>query len=262
MLRIKENIKSLYAINLAEGEGLGTAYEYYAKLRKLKKFINSIEKPKKILIAGLPEKYGLSMDFFLLGQILQAETVVIDDRVDALERARKTLWTLKSKMIFNDTEILLLKANKLAEFNKDRPIEGKFDLALSSEVLQRLDGAQGTYISNLIKASKNFALFVPNKGNESHADLSGLKGIYLWELLKRCQEGHSRVSIYDFGYVDIPPFPPGIRRPQAKREQAAESRFETFLMKGLEIFNLCEDMLPKFIKEKKAHMIYVMAKNQ
>ena len=70
MLKIKYDIKSLYAINLVEGEGLGTAYEYYAKFRKLENFINSIKKPKRILIAGLPEKYGLSMDFFLLGQML------------------------------------------------------------------------------------------------------------------------------------------------------------------------------------------------
>ena len=87
MLKITENIRSLYAINLVEGEGVGTAYEYYVKLRKLERFVNSIERPKRILIAGLPERYGLSMDFFLLGQMLQAETVAIDERSDALERA-------------------------------------------------------------------------------------------------------------------------------------------------------------------------------
>ena len=45
-------------LNLLEGEGLGTSYEYYVKFRRLKRFILSVGPPKKILIAGLPERYG------------------------------------------------------------------------------------------------------------------------------------------------------------------------------------------------------------
>lgn len=260
MLKIGRSIKSLYDINLVEGEGVGTAYEYYAKLRKLKNFINSIEKPKRILVAGLPERYGLSMDFFLLGQILQAETVAIDERADALERARKALWTLKSKKLFDDTNVMFLKADDLAEFNNDNLTGGKFDLALSSEVFQRLDGVQGIYISNLKRVAKHFAIFVPNRGNESHASLSGLNSVHLEELLRRCQE-HSEVRIYDYGYVDIPPFPPGLTRSQEKRQRASESWLECLLMKGLETYSLCEDLLPNVLKAKIAHIIYVMAKS-
>ena len=262
MLKIAENITSLYTVNLVEGEGVGTAYEYYAKLRKLKRFINSIEKPKRILIAGLPEKYGLSMDFFLLGQMLQAETVVVDERPDALGKAQKALLTLISERLFDESKIIFIQADKIAEFNNQSLTGGKFDLALSSEVLQRLDGAQGIYISNLKRVAHNFAIFVPNRRNESHANLSGLNSVYLEELLQYCQAGQSGVKIYDYGYIDMPPFPPGLSRSQEKRKQVVESRLETLLMKGLEIYSLFEDMIPKFIKEKFAHIVYVMAKVQ
>jgi len=262
MLKIKKNIQSWYAINLVEGEGVGTAYEYYAKLRKLKKFINTIGKPKRILIAGLPEKYGLSMDFFWLGGMLHAETVIIDDRSETLERAGRILSMLKSEKFVDETKFTFIKTDRIWEFNSIDVIKGEFDLALSSEVLQRLDGTRETYISNLKKAAKYFAIFVPNRGNESHANLSGLKSLYLEELLQHCQEGYPETTLYDYGYIDMPPFPPGLSRSQEKREKASESRFESFLMKGLEFYGLCEDLIPKFIKEKIAHIIYVMGKNR
>ena len=79
MLKIRETIKSLYPINLLEGEGVGTAYEYFVKLKKLERFINTIGPVKRILIAGLPERYGLSMDFVLIGRMLNAQVVVVDE---------------------------------------------------------------------------------------------------------------------------------------------------------------------------------------
>jgi len=261
MLNTKK-IKYLYNINLAEGEGLGTAYEYYVKLRKLKKFIKSIENPKRILIAGLPEKYGLSMDFILLGQMLDAETVVMDERREVLERAQEGLHSLKKKEIINDSKVLFLKADRIEEFDILSLGNREFDLALSSEVLQRLDQAQGTYVSKIKDLAKNFALFVPNRENKSHATLSGLKGVYLEELLAYCRKGNSGIDIFDYGYLDIPPFPPGLSRSQEKREQASESRLEAFLMKGLEIYSRFENIMPRFIKKRKAHIVYVLAKTQ
>jgi len=259
----KESIKSLYPINLIEGEGVGTSYEYFAKLRKLKRFIRSINRPKKILIAGLPEKYGLSMDFFLLGQMLHAETVAIDERPDVLERVRTALMAIKSRELFNDTNIVLTQVDSVADFNNHNNLfNERFDLALSSEVLQRLDGAHEKYFSNLKKAAGNFAVFAPNSGNESHANLSGLKGVYLEELLKHFSGGGADGTIYDYGYIDMPPFPPGLTRSQEKRVQASESAFETLLMMCLQIYCLCEGIIPKPVKKKIAHIVYVMAKNR
>jgi hypothetical protein len=262
MMKIKKNIQSWYAINLVEGEGAGTAYEYYVKIKKLNKFINTIGKPKRILIAGLPEKYGLSMDFIWLGGILNAETVIIDDRSETLERAGRVLSMLKSEKFVDETKISFIKTDRIWEFNSIDVIKGEFDLALSSEVLQRLDGTRETYISNLKNVAKYFSIFVPNRGNESHANLSGLKSLYLEELLQHCRGENPEATLYDYGYIDMPPFPPGLSRSQDKRDQAAKSRIEAFLMKGLEIYSLCENIIPKFIKKKVAHIAYVMAISQ
>ena len=99
-----------------------------AKLRKLTKFINSIGNPKRILIAGLPEKYGFSMDFFWLGGMLNAETIVIDDRSEALERAGRILSKLKSEQLINETKISFIKTETISEFNNQSVIKNGFDL--------------------------------------------------------------------------------------------------------------------------------------
>lgn len=263
MVKLAKSIKSLYTLNLLEGEGVGTAYEYYVKLRTLKKFIDSIERPKTILIAGLPEKYGLSMDFILLGQIFRAETVVIDERPHVLERAQEVFRILVSSNCFRHRNVLFLKADQLTEFNNKNLKERKFDLALSSEVYQRLDGTHKNYLSNLGRLSKNYAIFAPNRANSSHAELSGLGSVYLDDLLKYCLEAaHPRMSIYDHGYLDLPPFPPGLCRSQEKREQASASRLEAFLMKGLELYSLGEKIVPDILKAKVAHIAYVMVKKK
>ena len=258
-VRLKKSIKSLYGLNLLEGEGVGTAYEYFTKLRKLEKFINSIERPKNILVAGLPEKYGLSMDFFLMADTLRAQIVVVDDRDDRLQQAREVFTLAKSQGYFADCKATFSSVNSIAKIDNSNFLSGEFDLALSSEVLQRLEGSQHSYISRLKSLAKYIALFVPNNGNESHADLSGLNSVSLKELLRFCQNTSQQLAIYDYGYVDAPPFPPGLSRSQDKRQQAAQSSFEGFLMKGLEVYSRCENILPNFIMKKNAHIVYVMA---
>jgi hypothetical protein len=150
----------------------------------------------------------------------------------------------------------------MAGLDNPKGVGGEFDLALSSEVFQRLDGAQGTYVSSLKRLAKNFAIFVPNRGNESHSNLSGLRSVDLRELLNYFPEQNHGLNIFDYGYVDMPPFPPGLTRSREKRMEAAESRLEGFLMKGLEIYSRFEDLVPTFLKEKAAHIVYVMARSR
>src|ERR1700752_4107471 len=91
------SIKSLYPLALAEGEGIGTAYEYYAKRRALARWLPKLGRPRKILIAGLPEKYGSSLDFFLVAQDISAgKVVVVDDRPHALDKLRHSLAEAKA----------------------------------------------------------------------------------------------------------------------------------------------------------------------
>ena len=61
-------IKSLYPLALAEGEGVGTAYEYFAKRLVLSSWLAKLPTVRRLIIAGLPEKYGSSLDFLLIAQ--------------------------------------------------------------------------------------------------------------------------------------------------------------------------------------------------
>src|SRR5262245_1728914 len=86
------SVRSLYPLALAEGEGIGTAYEYFAKRLTLTRWLASLPRPRSVLIAGLPEKYGSSLDFFLLANELGvAKAVIIDDRGPALEKLKQSL---------------------------------------------------------------------------------------------------------------------------------------------------------------------------
>jgi hypothetical protein len=247
-------------MNLVEGEGLGTAYEYHVKLRKLQRFINSMDRPRRILIAGLPERYGLSMDFLLIGQLLGAETLVVDDRREVLERAQRIFEILRMKEYFHAGRVAFSGLSSISELRSQQLMGGGFDLALSSEVLQRLGGEIGPYLSQLADLAKSYALFAPNQDNRSHAKVSGLRGVSLEELIGHCSRVNSGVQIYERGYIDMPPFPPGLSRSQETRERASRSRFEAIVMRGLEIAGRCENFWPTMIKRKRAHIVYVLGK--
>ncbi|MBZ5495943.1 MAG: hypothetical protein LAP85_06030 [Acidobacteriia bacterium] len=253
------DIKFFYKISLAEGEGVGTAYEYCAKLRRLWKFIDAIAMAKRILIAGLPEKFGYSMDFILLSEILDGQVLVIDERADRIGGAQRCLRDLSSMGILSGTGARFSQVDDLGRIDRERLDGERFDLALSCEVLQRVNSSKEDYFSFLREAARSYAVFVPNGGNAAHADHSGLKGMHLHELLKYCRLGNSKMRIYDCGLLDMPPFPPGVSRSQERREQAAGSRLEGFLMKALELHSSIEGLFPRCLKVRAAHIAYLMA---
>jgi hypothetical protein len=85
------SIKSLYALALAEGEGVGTAYEYYAKRLTLARWLKQVGRPVRMLVAGLPQKYGSSLDFLLLAEELGVAVTVVDERPFALDKLQSSL---------------------------------------------------------------------------------------------------------------------------------------------------------------------------
>ena len=70
------SIRELYRYALAEGEGVGTAYEYYAKRRIIAPLVASLPRPARIVVVGLPEKYGTSLDFVLVAGQAHAELLL------------------------------------------------------------------------------------------------------------------------------------------------------------------------------------------
>jgi hypothetical protein len=249
------SIKSLYTLALAEGEGLGTAYEYFAKRLRLAPWLQNFPRPPRILVAGLPEKYGSSLDFLLLAQELTAsDFVVIDDRTAALTKCGRSLnaaVALNELTQLRPRFVLVRNITEISELNE------AFDLCLSSEVLQRLDGSnRRAYLSRIAKLATSVALFVPNGDNSSHATRSGLGSFRLSELQALTEEIG---TAGDFDYVDMPPFPPGLTRSAELRERASSGRFEQIAMWLLGHYARAERSFPSRWRRRKSHIVFAFA---
>jgi hypothetical protein len=177
-------IKDLYALALAEGEGMGTAYEYYAKRLALGRWLKARPRPASILVAGLPEKYGASLDFLLLAGELGAAVTVVDDRPAALDRLRGALdRPQRSQKTSEVWAVFPRPVCLLADLPRLAGLAGQFDLAVSSEVLQRLAAAERpAYVAALGARADALALFAPNADNPAHTGRSGLAGLQLDEM--------------------------------------------------------------------------------
>jgi hypothetical protein len=243
------SIKSLYTLALAEGEGLGTAYEYYAKRLLISRWLSQFSRPRRLLIAGLPEKYGASLDFLELSAELGAEVIVVDDRPKALERLRISIDEVGSEGILENLNWRPVETTNLGSLKE---IEGNFDLCVCSEVLQRLEiDSRVEYVARLTSLASALALFVPNADNASHANLSGLTGLYYEDLTTLFGAQQSQV-----GFIDMPPFPPGITRSDEQREEAATGNMESVAMRGLAFYARLERFLPRSIRRRQSHIVY------
>jgi hypothetical protein len=243
------SIKTLYTLALAEGEGLGTAYEYYTKRLLINGWLSQFSKPRRILIAGLPEKYGASLDFLELSAELKAEVIVVDERLEALKRLEKGILGVRSKGILDNLNWQPVETTNLRTLSE---IEGKFDLCLCSEVLQRLEiDSRNEYVARLESLASSLALFAPNANNASHASLSGLNGLYIEDLTSLVSAQQSRI-----GFIDMPPFPPGITRSDEQREEAATGKMESVAMRGLASYARIERFLPQSIRRRQSHIVY------
>lgn len=244
------SIKSLYVPALAEGEGVGTAYEYFAKRLVLNRWLARLpNRPVSVLIAGCPEKYGSSLDFVLLAAELGAALTVVDEREEALEKARLSLAA-------SQTEGWLpgfTAAYQAVPLTALQSLNRSFDLVLSSEVLQRLStDERERYVDGLVAVGTAVALFAPNSDNPAHINLSGLKGLTQSELQTLVPGWHT-------GYIDMPPFPPGMVRSDEQREQATSGFAEALAMWGLGYYARLEGFIPPTIRQQQSHIVYAFS---
>lgn len=247
------SIKSLYPLALAEGEGVGTAYEYYAKRLLLRGFLKQMSRPRRILIAGLPEKYGSSLDFLLLAEELQAEVVVADHRLEALEKGKRAVAAARQHQFLHHVTPQLVHVTNPVQMPE---LDGVFDLVLCCEVLQSIPASErAAFWQRLHTLAAAVALFVPNAGNPAHSTHSGLRTVSLDELKRLAQNTLST----QVGLVDLPPFPSGVTRSEAQREQASTGLLESFVMWGLNYYARLEKFVPLRLKHYYAHMVYALA---
>lgn len=244
------SIKDLYALALAEGEGMGTAYEYYAKRRALEPWLARRPRPQSILIAGLPQRYGLSLDFLLLASELGATVTILDERPAVFERLLAARENLLREGLFSLAEPQTMHVSALTALPTD---DAPFDLVLSSEVLQRLTPPERQHYATAALAAGPTALFAPNADNPAHTNRSGLAGLHLVEL--RALAGGQSIN----GYIDMPPFPPGITRSDEQREQATTGAFEQFVMWGLGEYARREHWVPGRLRRTQSHIVYALS---
>jgi hypothetical protein len=245
-------IEKYYPMAMAEGEGVGTAYEYVAKERRLGRFLEKVTRGSRILVAGIPERYGYSLDFVSFAARIGAPVTVVDDRPERLEMSKKLAeQVLGAKVATGIDYVGIRNLESIGDLSA-----GWFDLALSCEVIQRLrQSGRKSFAGGLASISGRVGLFAPNGDNPSHANRSGLKALRLEELI--CAASSSG-TILDSGYTDMPPFPPGIKRNDQQRAQVLSSGSQRALIRGLELWCHVESFLPRLIQKKFCHIVYVM----
>lgn len=183
-----------------EEEGLGTAYEYYTKYQILKNSMLA-RHVNRLLIAGLPEKYGFSMDFTSYAIHSNAELTIMDDRPYKIAKHKLIMKKLFGKEAFDKVKYVYVKS-----WLKP-PYTSFYDIALSCEVFQRFNEKEKeSYVAFLGDSTNCIAIFVPNAANKAHATISKLKTVSLDELTNHFK---LRFKINKRGYLDMPPSPPG-----------------------------------------------------
>lgn len=256
------SIKELYPLALAEGEGVGTAYEYFAKRLRLRGWLEVDTRAPRVLIAGLPEKYGSSLDFFLAASEFGADLTVLDDRQEAIGKAKTALGAAQNEGLL---QAISPQFELLEQLGGWSGTAGRFDAALSSETVQRLtaDGRQA-YLSTLMQVAKQGAVFAPNGDNPDHTTQSGLSGIDLGEFehmaLQAANSCEDEILIQT-GYLDMPPFPPGITRSEEQRQHASSGKGEAMAMWALGYYARLEKWFPLSWRKRKAHIVYMLFKH-
>jgi hypothetical protein len=252
----KASVKSLYPLALLEGEGMGTAYEYSVKIALLERVAQMCGTLKRVLIGGLPEKYGLDLGVALFAASHKCEIMVVDPRPDSLVAFAGLILRLSGAIEGMDAEQIETElVDSLAQpVDEDSPT---FDLWISTSAIQRLDAdALESYLDQVRSHTRYAVLFAPNKGNAAHLTISGLDGFHLSSLFALCTR--AGLQVLESGYLDLPPFPPGIRRSEEAKAKASTSLLARLAMVMLEGWGRIERHLPGGLKRRHSHLVYVV----
>ncbi len=236
----------MYHATLAEGEGIGTWYEYLAKRRIYKKIQTEVN---IIYVDSLPEKYGLGLDLLFW---TNKKIYISDARENKITEIKRVVNKLK----ITNPEIIFFSPKT------------KVDLIVNTEVLQNFNGNELTsYIKHAAnKTSKYILLFIPNQKCYAHPKISGLNSKSLLPMTKLIKN-HKNLIIADSGYIDIPPWPAGMSI-QSKAKDIQPTVIKLLFAKFLNQFAQIlipilvklEVYYPLFIQKHNAHMIYFLLK--
>ncbi len=253
---VRRSIHSLYPLALAEGEGVGTAYEYAAKRQILRRWfrqagVNTLP-TGPLLVAGLPEIYGSSLDYCLLALEIGRPVLIVDDEPALLHKGEQAL---KQAQTAGQLAGLQARYLQVADLTNLAEITVPAGWAICNEVLQRFDSAgRQAYAQQLAQMAALVTLFAPNGGNQAHVTSSGLAALHpaeMWDLIAALPGKYPAG-----GFCDLPPFPPGISRSAEQRTQAQTGRGEALVMWGLDRYLRLEPWFPVSWRQQQAHIVY------
>jgi hypothetical protein len=192
---------------------MGTAYEYYSKLRVMQRVFARIGAPRTMLALGLPEKHGYDLDFVWLAHSLRSgcfirhgepvnrmlcpasnvTLTVCDDRPEVLTRFEHALQRLPDSAMRRQVELVQIESLTDTRTLTARMLHpARFDWVVSTASVQRLPNEQiVAYLQNAREMADYAFLFLPNSGNRAHLTLSGLRGLDLDETLALCQRAEA-----------------------------------------------------------------------
>lgn len=183
--------KKLLELTNAEWEGIGTWYEYLAKYKTFEK----LKDIKTVLVAGLPQEYGLSVDMLIFA--LNSKLTVIDNRREKLNQFLKIAKKFKL-----DSNVKIVYTKDLTKY----PFKNNsFDLVSNTEVIQRVEDTYEMIKEMERVSKKNIMVFVPNAYYYSHYIITKIKTFRMKDLVRSCN-----FHIIKKGYLDRPPWPAGI----------------------------------------------------
>lgn len=252
------NEQKLLDLTFAEWEGVGTWYEYLVKYRIFKKLKNI----KTVLVAGLPQEYGISADMLLFAKY--AKLTVIDDRKDKLEQFKK----LAKDFGFSKNVII----KQVKSLTKLPFKDNNFDLVSNTEVIQRLKNPKEIIREMERVSKKHIMVFVPNAYYYSHYIITKIGTFKMKDIIKACN-----YPLKAKGYLDRPPWPAGVAvsatgfsftegsKAKERKDQNQKGQKESFFVKLIKDFFLfstpalafSEVLYPTPLRELLSHMFFV-----
>ena len=253
------SIQALDSLTRAEGEGVSLAYEYFARRLALGPWLRALGRPRRILIAGLPEKGGVSLDFLQLAAECGATVTVVEDRRHALARLWRAWKTAQADGRLIAVHPSLVQTDSVAELSA---IAGPFDLCLSAHVLQRLNPTwRALYFNRLQRLAPAVALFAPNGHNRAHVAASGLAGVRRGEMngLIAATALVPGQPPPQTGFMNLFPLAAGGGYNPGQRPAAGVDALTAAVMGGLQLYAHLERIFPLALRQQQARLVYAFS---
>ena len=246
-------ISSLYTLARAEGEGARAAYQYFVKRLALGRWLSFAGRPRRILVAGLPEAYGAGLDLLQLAAGYGARVTVADERPHALSRHFRAWQSAQRQQRLRAVEPTLVQVDSVAELSSLSPV---YDLCISSHVLQKLDApARALYTARLRQLAPAVALFAPNADNAAYRR----QGLHRHELnnLVAATAAQPGRPVPVTGYGDLLPVAPGQSTLDNQQPLTGGPSFTVSALNGLELYARVEPLVPLPIRRHRSHLVYI-----